>query len=373
MGFETRELWASVFDELADGVCVSSKGGKVLYINPAAERLLRGFWSKKSRKSICESLCGHLEAGASKECMTDCPLRGECSAQAGVTFKGRHGPAPAYRWSVDAVQGAPPWRDIRVRCLKLTTPLFDASDAEKHLTLIEDVSAEAEVERQKETWRAMLAHDLRNPLTNIVGALATLEEAFGNRPLDDQQKNILAVAARGATRMLKLIQDSLDISKLEAGKMPVQTESLDAAEVLGRSAQEQSPLAKSRGVSIELDVAASLKLRADPDLLGRVVQNLLDNALKHTPEGGRVTISAKPSGEALEISFRDTGPGIAPEHVPLLFEPYYQAAARREGRTNGAGLGLAFCREALKAMGGSIRVESQAGRGSEFAIKLPAA
>jgi len=164
----------------------------------------------------------------------------------------------------------------------------------------------------------------------------------------------------------------LDVSKIDAGQMRTEIKELDLAQLVRACVEEQSPLTKQRRISLAVRVPSGLKVLADAELLQRVVQNLLNNALKFTPEGGRVELSAAPEPrDAARLCFADTGPGIAPEEIPRLFDRYHQAKARREGRIKGTGLGLAFCRQALAAMRGDIRAESKPGEGSRFIIRLP--
>jgi signal transduction histidine kinase len=120
-----------------------------------------------------------------------------------------------------------------------------------------------------------------------------------------------------------------------------------------------------------LTVPDDIFVEADSELLSRVVQNVLDNAVKFTPSDGRIELLASVDGEQAELSIKDTGPGLAPEELPLLFDRYHQARARRAGKIQGTGLGLTFCREALKLMQGSIAVGSKLGEGTVFTIRLP--
>ena len=129
--------------------------------------------------------------------------------------------------------------------------------------------------------------------------------------------------------------------------------------------------ARAKKITLCFGVPEDLAAFADPKLLFRILQNLINNAVKFTPEGGRVEVQACGSGEMVEVVVRDTGPGISALDAPFIFDRFYQARARREGRLQGNGLGLTFCREALAAMGGAIELRSRPGCGAEFAFHLP--
>ena len=174
--------------------------------------------------------------------------------------------------------------------------------------------------------------------------------------------------------MMELIDLYLDVAKLDAGQMAVESARLNLATVAHKCMEEQASLAAERRIDVSLDIPLVLTVEADDRLLSRVIQNVLNNALKFSPEGGRITISAAPGArEQVDVSIRDTGPGIDPEDLLRLFDRYHQAETRRAGRRPGTGLGLAFCREALEAMHGGISVESRLGSGSVFILHLTSA
>lgn len=239
------------------------------------------------------------------------------------------------------------------------------------LVLIEDISREAELERQKEDWRSMAAHDLRAPLTSIIAVLNALKELPEGAALDAQLKATVDVGLQASRRMSDLINTYLDLAKLDAGLMPVKSREIDLKAALGQCVEEQKPLAAGKKINVSLQGPQGLKIKADPGLLSRVLENVLNNAIKYSAEGKRVEITFKPAGSDAAIEFKDNGPGIRKEDLPRIFDRYYQAQVRRAGRILGTGLGLAFCHEALKAMSGSISAVSKPGKGSSFILRLP--
>ena len=363
-----ESLMDPLFDEVSDGICASDAEGNILYMNPAAERMLETPFFQTRGRTLCELLCGHLATPRSRECASACPLRGSDSAEKAVTFKGRHNQRISYEWGDVGLKCVDKWRNLRVRCLR--TP-SNSQGIGGRFTVIEDVSAEMELERQKEDWRNMVAHDLRNPLAMIYAALRELQEVTAKITAHSRAE-LIELGVRNCKRMAKLLDLYLDVAKLDAGLMKVQISRLALAETVRACVEEQGPLTREKRIEVTVDVPMTLAVLADADLLPRVVQNLLDNAVKFTPVGGRIAIRAVPEAQdAVLLSFEDTGPGISPTDLPKLFDRYHQAEAGRQGKIKGTGLGLAFCREALKAMKGDIQVESTPGSGSSFTIRLP--
>jgi signal transduction histidine kinase len=359
----------ALFDELADGICISDANGGLRYLNPAAERLLDMTMARAHGRTLCEILCGHLAVGGASECASTCELLRPGSTAEAATFRGSYGPKEIASWKDFKVQRRSVWKNLRVRCLKSSSSLVGEG---KHLTIIEDTSADLELERQKEDWRQMIAHDLRSPLTNIYATIRIFQDAEGG-PLPAGSEKLVAAAERSSRKMLELINLYLDVAKLDAGVAEIKHVPVRMADTVRAEISEQAAVARGKKLALSSSVPEDLFVEADPDLLSRVVQNILDNAVKFTPPGGRVEVTARADGGQGVLAVKDSGAGIAAEELPLLFDRYHQARARRAGKLQGTGLGLTFCREALKVMGGSISVASNPKEGTEFVIRLPLA
>lgn len=351
-------MMAPLFEQVSDGVCAADAGGRILYMNPAAEALLETTMSRSRGRSQCELLCGRLATESGPECASGCALRTPGTVKA-VTYKGIHNKRSVYEWNETEFKRVEKARNLRVRCVRMPTA---AGGDEVRLTIIEDASAEVEVERRREDWRNMVAHDLRNPLTAIFAAARELQA-------EQPGSELLSICVQNCRRMAALLDRYLDVAKLESGLMTVALARVPAAPLLRACVNEQLPLAHEKGVAVELEAGEDLAVAADPDLLPRVLENLLSNALKFTPPGGRVAVKAEAVGGLIVISFHDSGPGIAAEDLPALFDRYHQGTAGKQ-RQMGTGLGLAFCRAAVNAMNGTIGVESEPGHGSVFAVRL---
>ena len=219
------------------------------------------------------------------------------------------------------------------------------------------------------TQRRFLAdasHELRTPLTAIRANVDALLRGAGSDPAEREET--LRAIAREADRMGRLVDDLLTLARADAGQEPVrQRLALDA--LLLDIYHQQRALAG--GVKLTLGDFEPLEVEGDPDRLKQLVLNLVDNALRHTPPGGTVTLDLAHRRDEATLRVRDTGPGIPPEHLPRIFERFYRVDAARARLAGGAGLGLAISREIADAHGGRIEVESQVGAGSTFTVVLP--
>lgn len=346
----------AVFGQLSDGV-VLSDGGRIEYINPAATRLLGARGLGDETRGICELLCGRLSTPENPESASHCPLLDPADPRTSVTHSGLLERPPQFRWhglTLQRVDERPP---LRVRCLRLPGTQHDDREG-LHLTLIEDASAELELEKRKEDWRSMVVHDLRAPLSNVFGALRVIQEELGDcEDAGGTSAESLRIAVRNCRRVMDLLNVYLDLARLESGAMPVHELEVRLDGLARAVTDELSFLARERSLRVELDVPADCVARGDPALLERMLQNLLHNALKFSPDGGAIRVTARRVEDRVELSVSNDGPPIAEERRPGLFQRFGRGGPRAPGQ--GAGLGLAFCREALQAMGGSIELASE--------------
>ena len=218
----------------------------------------------------------------------------------------------------------------------------------------------------KKTLAQTLVHDLKNPLSSILGNLDLLEmrSGAGLAPLVQRSKE-------GARRMLKMILDLLDVERLEEGRLEPCMESLAAAELVGSAAAEVEAVARQRSVRIEVVAPPAIRIDGDAVLLRRVVDNLLSNAVAHSPAGTTVEIRIASGSAGVEIAVSDEGAGIPQAQREGVFEKYQRIEMRRQGIGVNRGLGLTFCRLAVEAHGGSIWIDEGPGGGAIFRALLP--
>jgi len=228
--------------------------------------------------------------------------------------------------------------------------------------------AQAAWERQQR-FIASASHELRTPLTLI---RASAEVALRGVPAGDaDQRELLADVLAESDHMRQLVDDLLTLSRLDSQHLPIRLAPVDLPLLLAEVQRQAARLGAERGISVTLG-AVSGTVRADPDRLRQVLIILLDNALRYTPAGGQITLAAVPDGQSVQLSVADTGCGIAPEHLPHIFERFYRVDAARGRESGNAGLGLAIARGLVEVMGGSIGAESAVGQGTTIWLRLPA-
>ena len=225
--------------------------------------------------------------------------------------------------------------------------------------------------RNKSEFLANMSHELRTPLNAIIGFSEALgEEMFGE--LNDKQKEYLRDIHSSGHHLLSLINDILDLSKIEAGRMELELASFQLEGLLEGASMLVRERASQHGLALVLDVGEGIdEWVADERKVKQVVINLLSNAVKFTPAGGTVTLRARPERDAVEIAVIDTGVGIAEADQTLVFEEFRQAKGNYQHKAEGTGLGLSLARRFVELHGGTIRVESKPGQGSTFAFILP--
>jgi two-component system sensor histidine kinase BarA len=232
-----------------------------------------------------------------------------------------------------------------------------------------------EMNRLKSDFLATMSHELRTPLNSIIGFSEVLS---GSESLNERQRRYAANIQSSGKMLLGMINDILDLAKIESGKMEVRSEDFSIRDICEALANLARPIAERKNIDLEcrLDEAIPL-LRQDPGKVRQIVYNLLSNAIKFTPEGGKVTLDARTEGRNVVISVADTGIGIAEEDRDKIFEKFRQAVQPGQPDSvltrehQGTGLGLSIVRELAKLLGGDVALESRLGQGSTFTVRLP--
>jgi signal transduction histidine kinase len=226
--------------------------------------------------------------------------------------------------------------------------------------------------RMKSQFLARMSHELRTPLNAIVGFSDLLAEESA-APLHEKQRRFVGHIRAGARHLLQLINDVLDVSKIEAGRIELSPVNFAALEATSEVLSIVRPLAVSKGIHIESIIEQDLLVRADRVRFKQILYNLLSNAVKFTPEGGRVWIEASRTHDFARICVGDTGIGIPVEEQAAVFEEFYQAGGTTKAPGEGTGLGLSITKRLVELLGGRIWVESEPDRGSRFSFTLPSA
>jgi two-component system phosphate regulon sensor histidine kinase PhoR len=336
---EERDLLTAVLDGLEEGVLVVGPDARVLRVNPALSRTL-GIGPETRGQSALEATRQPALAEALSQCLQS---RQNVSRE---------------------ITTAAPARTL----ISLIAPLPSLGGGA--VAVFHDITTLRRLERVRSDFVSNVSHELRTPVAALRAAAETLLASAVDDP--ERARAFLGVIERHAERLTRLISDLLDLSRIESGEMRLEREPVE----LARAALAALEVVEDAATSKRLEMMArveGLRVLGDEHAVEQVLVNLLDNAVKYTPEGGRVEISATAQEDRVSVSVADTGPGLAPEHLRRIFERFYRVDRGRSREVGGTGLGLAIVKHLVEAMGGEVRAESAPGKGSTFTFTLPQA
>lgn len=342
-----QEELATLLANLDEGVLVLDREGRIVSASPRVRELLA-----RRRGGVPEP-----EPGVALTRLL--PELGEISADPDD--------APPKEIELATERGTPRWLSVRLR------PLRGPNAAGARVVVLRDVTREREVEDLKREFLSVVTHELKTPLTSIEGYAKLLLMGKGG-PLTDRQRVFTATITDQTATLQTLIQNLLDITRLEGGNLPLEPSLVDPAELAREAAERLRATAETRGLRLDcqVDVPPGVTLHVDAFRIHQVLGNLLSNAVKFTPEGGTITVSAAVRGGAVELAVADTGRGIPAEALPHLFEKFYQVAKGDRRIAGGAGLGLYICRALVERQGGTLTATSTEGEGSRFVLRFDA-
>lgn len=242
---------------------------------------------------------------------------------------------------------------------------------EMNEALVEMNSRLSELDRMKDTFLSMITHELRTPMTAMIGLAENLEAGVYGSLNETQTENLRKIIESGG-RLRQLVNDLLDLSKMESGMMRLQREPLDPRTLVEAVIYQLESLAEASGVQLINRVGYDLpEVDCDGQRIEQVLTNLISNALKFTPPQGTITITAVTQEDAVIFTVTDTGCGIPSDAQARIFDKFIQLHPNRDDRTKGTGLGLAIVRHLVELHGGTVGVESEVGQGSRFSFSLP--
>jgi signal transduction histidine kinase len=262
--------------------------------------------------------------------------------------------------------------EYRSLLLSVAQQCAQALDRARSYEAAQAARAEAEAaNRTKDEFVSIVSHELRTPLNAILGWTSMLQQGSLDESMRDRA---LQSIGDNAQRQLGLVQDLLDFSRLQAGRLPLDMDDVDLRAVLRGVVETLLPTAAASGLQLNVQTVPPLRLRGDARRLEQVFFNLLGNALKFTPRGGEVRLGVRPTDRSVEIVVSDTGEGIDAAFLPHMFDAFRQADTTRSSRHGGVGLGLSIAKELIEAHHGTIRAESGGpGTGATFVVTLPVA
>ncbi|MBN2407668.1 MAG: Cache 3/Cache 2 fusion domain-containing protein [Elusimicrobia bacterium] len=263
--------------------------------------------------------------------------------------------------------------DRLIKFLRTDTSLVSHSDSGAEIgtvTVIRDITLEKELEQLKDDFMHAITHDLRSPMTSIRGFLEFLLDGTAGE-LNEQQIEFLKIIDESSARLLGMINDILDVAKIEAGSMPIELEEVDLVQLTASVIKSLLSQAQKDKVELKVDEVNKIdKITVDKNLLHRVITNLISNSLKFTPEGGDVTVRLENMDDKIQVSVIDTGEGMPREYLEKIFDKFERVKGSK-GRRKGTGLGLTITKYIIEAHKGKIWAESELGKGSKFTFWLP--
>jgi len=336
----------AIVRSVAAGVVVVNNKGEVLLMNPAAEKLLGTTKEEKTGKALTE--------GASDEQLFSMAKTTSLDGETDIEIEGKEDTKKILRSSSAVIED-------------------ENGQTVGMVTVLNDITKQKELDSMKDQFLSNVTHELRNPIGAIKQSISViLEETAG--PVTEPQKKFLSNAKRNLDRLGALIDDILDLAKLEAKKMEIKPQPTAIATVLEDVSQTLDTWTKNKDIALVNDIQENLPdINIDFDRMIQVLMNIISNAIKFTPKGGTITLGAQllKNGDQMEITIADTGVGIPKDDLPKIFGKFQQAKNRSLGDTSGTGLGLAIALEIIQLHNGTISVDSEEGKGTTFTILLP--
>ena len=335
----------AVIRSIAEGLVVVDAHGKVILMNPAAEKLLGSKSKDKAGKSILENLKEEQLVSFSKP---------------SVDGKGREIELASQQ-------------DETKKVLRASSAVIEDENGQTvgMVSVLSDITKQKEIDQLKSNFVANVSHELRTPLVAMQKSIALiLEKTTG--PLTSEQEQFLTITERNLKRLSFLINDLLDLSKLEAGKLELKREVISIEDVISDSVATLSTWAKTKSLTLEKKIEKGLpQVNIDPNRIIQVLNNLIGNAIKFSPGNSTITVGASLVQGEMQVSVKDQGIGIAPENLNKVFDKFYQVGERVATDIGGTGIGLSISKEIVQLHAGKIWVESDKGQGAIFNFSLP--
>ena len=343
---------ARILEGLPDGVLVTDSDWQIRYVNRA---LLQAMES--SEKDLL---------GTPLHLLPDTSGLGDSSSEL-LHYLAHLTSSPPEQTEVKTVSVHTPERKF----IRITTQPYrpTPSQADGYILTFADATREGEIDEMKSEFISVASHELRTPMTSIKGSLELLLGGYAGE-MPQEANELLEISLTAGDRLIRLVNDMLDIAKIESGKMEFNLAHLNMAECIEKSLRSIRSLAEVHHVSFQTEQPENIpSVFADRDRLEQIITNLLSNALKYSPANSVVHIRTSSRNDTVRVSVTDQGPGVPPSKIHKVFDRFQQL----EGAKKGTGLGLAICRALVEQQRGKIWVESIPGHGAEFLFELPAA
>ncbi|WP_420768906.1 ATP-binding protein [Parageobacillus thermoglucosidasius] len=337
---QEKEQLASILSSMADGVITFNRDGEILITNPPAERFLQAWY---------------FEQGNDAEIIAPLPpqvnelfirvVREEKEQSIELSLQGR-------TWVI------------------LMTPLYGKTNVRGAVAVLRDMTEERRLDKLRKDFIANVSHELRTPIAMLQGYSEAIIDDIA--ATDEEKKEMAKVIYDESLRMGRLVNDLLDLARMEAGHITLNYETVQLAPYIERIIRKFQGLAKEKQIDLSAEFDnEDIRIRMDPDRIEQVLTNLIDNAIRHTDQNGAVKIIAEQNGGGVTIHVQDSGTGIPEEDLPFVFERFYKADKARTRGRSGTGLGLAIVKNIVEAHKGTISVHSKLHEGTTFTFHLP--
>ncbi|HEU5138955.1 MAG TPA: ATP-binding protein [Bacillales bacterium] len=335
---QEKEQLSGVLSSMADGVITFDRRGEILVTNPPAQRFLQawyyeqGMQQKQELPNEVDELFGRV-VSLEKEQMTEVDVQGRS-------------------WVI------------------VITPLYNQSFVRGAVAVLRDMTEERRLDKLRKDFIANVSHELRTPVSMLRGYSEAIVDDIA--ATDEEKKEIARIIYEESLRMGRLVNELLDLARMEAGHIHLAKATVEVREYFDRIIRKFQGIAKEQNVELSLMVSGNEeKISFDPDRIEQVLTNLIDNAIRHSEEDGNVSVSVEILSSGMKVSVQDTGSGIPEEDLPFVFERFYKADKARTRGRSGTGLGLAIARNLIEAHEGTITAHSKAGQGTTFTFFIP--
>ncbi|MGF3103499.1 ATP-binding protein [Rossellomorea sp. DUT-2] len=336
---QEKEQLSSILSSMADGVITFNRDGTILITNPPADRFLQHWYYEQSENSE-EAIPTTVKELLQSVVVTEMEQTGELSLQ-GRSY------------------------------VVIISPLYNNNNIRGAVAVVRDMTEERRLDKLRKDFIANVSHELRTPISMLQGYSEAIVDDIAET--EEEKKEIARIIYDESLRMGRLVNDLLDLARMEAGHITLNKDLIGVMPFTERVTNKFIGLAKEKKVSVyfESDVGIKNEIHMDPDRIEQVLTNLIDNALRHTPTGGEVTVSLTESKGGYLFHVKDTGSGIPEEDLPFVFERFYKADKARTRGKSGTGLGLAIAKNIIESHKGHIQVQSKVDQGTTFTFFLP--
>ena len=337
---QEKELLASILSGMADGVITFNRDGTILMTNPPAELFLQNwYFEKKNQENTIDAVPSKVMELFELAVSTEKEQIGE------ITLQGHY------------------W-------VMIVSPLYSHQIIRGAVAVVRDMTEERQLDKMRSDFIANVSHELRTPIAMMQGYSEAIVDDIAQT--DEEKKEMATIIYDESLRMARLVNELLDLARMESGYFNLSDEEVELQSFFQKIMRKFQGLSKEKNVEVSFHSKSNVEFFVfDPDRIEQVLTNLIDNAIRHTPDGGSVMITKQMDERGLFLVVEDTGSGIPEEDLPFVFERFYKADKARTRGKSGTGLGLAIAKNIVEAHGGFITVQSKLGQGTIFSFLIP--